>query len=201
VTRGPGPVGVVLAGGSGRRIGGDKAVVELLGRPLLDYPLDALRDVVGADAYVVAKRDTKLPPLGGRAARWVEPEEPQHPLAGLVHALGLSRGRPVLAVAADMPLVTADLLRWLAGVPLKGAPAVVPRAGGRLQPLCAVYTAAAVPLLRGAMQAGDGATDAVEQLGAQLYDVEDDRLFFNVNTPDDLLQASAMLTALERPVA
>lgn len=176
-------------------------MVELLGRPLLDYPLDALRDVVGADAYVVAKRDTKLPPLGGRAARWVEPEEPQHPLAGLVHALGLSRGRPVLAVAADMPLVTADLLRWLAGVPLKGAPAVVPRAGGRLQPLCAVYTAAAVPLLRGAMQAGDGATDAVEQLGAQLYDVEDDRLFFNVNTPDDLLQASAMLTALERPVA
>jgi molybdenum cofactor guanylyltransferase len=201
VTRGPGPVGVVLAGGSGRRIGGDKAVVELLGRPLIDYPLDALREVVGGDAYVVAKRDTRLPPLGGRAARWIEPPEPRHPLAGIVHALGLTRGRPVLVVAADMPLVTAELLALLAGAELRGAPAVVPRSGGRLQPLCALYTAAAVPLLRSAMQSGQSATGAVEQLGALRVEVDDERVFFNVNAPDDLLQASAMLSEQERPVA
>jgi len=56
------PVGVVLAGGAGRRIGGDKATVELAGRPLLLYPLAAVRAVL-RDVAVVAKRVTALPPL------------------------------------------------------------------------------------------------------------------------------------------
>jgi molybdopterin-guanine dinucleotide biosynthesis protein A len=193
VTPGSGPVGVVLAGGAGRRMGGDKAVVELLGRPLLDYPLDALREVCGADVFVVAKRDTELPPLGGRAGRWVEPDSPRHPLAGILHALGLSRGRPVLVVAADMPFVTPAFLGELAARPLRGAAAAVPRSDGRLQPLCALYTTSAASLLRAAMARGDSASAAVEMLGAVVVDVEDPRPFFNVNGPDDLLQASAML--------
>jgi molybdopterin-guanine dinucleotide biosynthesis protein A len=100
-----------------------------------------------------------------------------------------------------MPLVTADLLRYLAGVELGGAPAVVPRAGGRLQPLCARYTPAAAPLLRGAVRQGSSAVAAVEQLGALFVDIEDERLFFNVNAPDDLLQASAILSSREGTVA
>ena len=36
------PIGVVLAGGSGRRIGGSKAIVKLRGQPLITYPLAAL---------------------------------------------------------------------------------------------------------------------------------------------------------------
>jgi molybdopterin-guanine dinucleotide biosynthesis protein A len=37
------PVGAILAGGGGRRIGGDKAIVELHGRPLISYPLETVR--------------------------------------------------------------------------------------------------------------------------------------------------------------
>ena len=44
------PVGVVLAGGMGRRIGGSKATVELAGRPLLCYPLDAMGEVLSERA-------------------------------------------------------------------------------------------------------------------------------------------------------
>ena len=55
-------VGVVLAGGPGRRMGGDKAVVALDGRPLLLYPLAALRAAGIADVALVAKRATELPP-------------------------------------------------------------------------------------------------------------------------------------------
>src|SRR5919112_5249330 len=97
------PVGAILAGGLGRRIGGDKAVVELANRPLLLYPLEALRSVT-PEVAVVAKRDTALPSLAGEANVWVEPDEPRHPLTGIVHALRLSAGRPVLVVAADMVL-------------------------------------------------------------------------------------------------
>ena len=55
-------VGVVLAGGAGRRLGGDKAVASLNGRALLDYALRTVRRAVG-EAVVVAKRDTVLPAL------------------------------------------------------------------------------------------------------------------------------------------
>lgn len=193
------PVGALLAGGAGRRIGGDKAVVELLGRPLLEYPLIALREALGdGDVRVVAKRDTVLPPLGGRAGVWIEPDEPRHPLAGILHALKLARGRPVLAVAGDLPLLTAAVLRSLVACDLEGSTAVIASAGGRLQPLCAVYAPAAARLLRPAVDRGARITEAVEALGARIIDMPDERPFFNVNAPDDLLQAAAMLEAERR---
>ncbi|MBK5220825.1 MAG: NTP transferase domain-containing protein, partial [Thermoleophilia bacterium] len=45
-------LGAVLAGGSGSRIGGAKATVELAGRPLIAYPLAAL-EAAGVEAVVV----------------------------------------------------------------------------------------------------------------------------------------------------
>src|SRR3954463_162362 len=133
------PVGVVLAGGLGRRLGGDKAIVELEGRPLALYPLEALHEVCDQVA-VVAKRDTLLPPLGGLAQLWIEPDTPRHPLTGVVHALRLAAGRAILVVAVDLPLIDAATLRAIAATDPGGAVAVVPRVHGRLQPLCALYT-------------------------------------------------------------
>jgi len=88
------PIGAVLAGGAGRRIGGGKAIVELHGRPLLSYPVGVLQAVLG-EVAVVAKPQTELPDLPGVHV-WHEPEEPHHPLAGIVHALQQADGRAVL---------------------------------------------------------------------------------------------------------
>ena len=48
---------MILAGGLGRRIGGAKAVVQLGGRPLISYPLQALQAALG-EVAIVAKPDT-----------------------------------------------------------------------------------------------------------------------------------------------
>ena len=71
------PVGVVLAGGQGQRIGGEKAVVSLGGQPLVSYPVQALRSVL-FEVRVVAKPGTELPALHG-VEIWIEPPEPRHP--------------------------------------------------------------------------------------------------------------------------
>jgi molybdenum cofactor guanylyltransferase len=191
VSRRAKPVGVVLAGGDGRRIGGDKAIVELEGRPLVAYPVEALHEVCD-DVAVVAKRDTVLPSLGGSADVWIEPDEPRHPLCGIVHALQLAGGRPVLVVAVDLPLVDAPTLRLLLDAAMNGAPAVVPRAHGRLQPFCALYTAAALPGLE-TFRPDERATDVVGRLGAIIVEPADETAFYNVNRPEDLLQVSALL--------
>lgn len=96
----------ILAGGRGTRLGGEKAMVELDGRPLVERPLQAAR-AAGLNAVVVAKRGTALPDV----ATWIEPDEPTHPLLGLVTAL---EHGPVIAVACDQPWLTPALLRALA---------------------------------------------------------------------------------------
>ena len=120
-------------------MGGSKATADLRGRPLVAWPLEALRAVLD-DVVVVAKRSTALPPLD--VPVWVEPDEPRHPRAGIVHALERADGRAVLACAVDLPLVTPLLVRTIAHA--EGTVAVVPRAGGRLQPLLARYEPAAL---------------------------------------------------------
>jgi molybdopterin-guanine dinucleotide biosynthesis protein A len=186
----PEPVGVVLAGGLGRRIGGSKATVELAGRPLLSYPLEALAAVL-AEVAIVAKPDTELPSLMGVTV-WIEPETPRHPLVGIVQALGLAGGRPVVACAADLPFVTPELIAGLADEDPCGAPAVIAAHGTDTQPLLGCYQPEAVDALR---QAGTSIPlrEAVTAIGPRLLEVSEPELLFNVNTPDDLLQAAAML--------
>ena len=187
-----GAIGVVLAGGDGRRIGGDKAMVELEGRPLLLYPLAVLRAVLD-DVAVVAKHATILPALDADVAIWLEADEPRHPLAGVIHALRCARGRPVVVVAGDMPFVTRGLVAALARERARGAVAVVPRAAGQLQPLCARYDPRALAALV-ACDLGAPVSDVVAAMSPRIVDWPDDEPFFNVNQPEDILQAAELLS-------
>jgi molybdopterin-guanine dinucleotide biosynthesis protein A len=184
-------IGAVLAGGGGRRIGGDKAMVELEGRPLVHYPVNVLRAVLD-EVAIVAKPSTVLPGLDVEVAIWLEPEEPRHPLAGVVHALRCARGQPVVVVAGDMPFVTRGLVAALSRERSRGAPAVVPRAGGRLRPLCARYEPRALGALAGCDLTAPVA-DAVGALNPRILEWPDEEPFFTVNSPEDILQAAALL--------
>jgi molybdopterin-guanine dinucleotide biosynthesis protein A len=187
------PIGVVLAGGAGRRLGGDKAVVALDGRPLLSYPLNALRAAVG-DVAVVAKRTTALPRLDAGVEIWLEPDEPRHPMAGIVRALRSAGGRAILAVAVDLPFAGPELLGRIAAAPARGGLAVVPRADGRLQPLCARYEPGALEVLAG-FDPSERATDLVARLDPAVLEIDHGEAFLNVNAAEDLLRASALLRA------
>jgi molybdopterin-guanine dinucleotide biosynthesis protein A len=187
------PIGVVLAGGTGRRIGGGKASVLLRGTPLVAYPIAALQLVL-AEIVVVAKADTELPPLSGIPI-WTEPAQPRHPLTGIVHALVQGGGRSVVVCAGDLPFTEPSLVWRLATEDTGGAAALVPRAGGRLQPLLARYEPIALRPLAAALarEQPGRLTDVVAELAPRVIELDDERSFFNVNVPEDLLTAAAML--------
>jgi molybdopterin-guanine dinucleotide biosynthesis protein A len=186
------PTGVILAGGEGTRMGGAKAIVKLHGRPLIAYPLEAMWRALGSVA-LVAKVSSQLPSFAGVTV-WIEPDEPRHPLVGIVHALGVADGRPVMVCALDLPFVTSALIRRIAKADAGGAPAVIASSAGRTQPLLGCYEPEALERLTAALDRVDvPAREAVAALGAVLYEVEDAEELFNINSPDDLLQASAML--------
>jgi molybdenum cofactor guanylyltransferase len=184
-------IGAVLAGGAGSRLGKrSKPEVLLAGRPLVSYPVAALREVCDQVA-VVCKRGTKLPALDG-AERWDEPDTPRHPLTGIVHALEQADGQAVLVCAADMPFVTADACRSLLAAPHKSV-AVVAAADGVLQPTFAVYAPGALAALRGA-PANGRLTDAVAGLDPTRVAFPA-RLVKSVNTPEDLAEAERLIAA------
>jgi molybdopterin-guanine dinucleotide biosynthesis protein A len=134
-----------------------------------------------------------LPELEGVSSVWVEPDEAFHPLAGIVHALHMGRGRPVFVCAADLPLLTVEVVRAVLAVDPGNAPAVLPVAGGRPQPLAALYTPAALAGL--AEYPADARTsEVVLALEPKLVAIADEDAFFNVNAPEDLLHAGALLS-------
>ena len=183
------PVGVVLAGGVGSRMGGAKATVELAGRPLISYPLEALAAALD-DVAVLVKADTELPSLPG-ATVWVEPQVHHHPVVGILQALALAGGRPVLVCALDLPFVSPELVRRLAAEDPAGAPAVVASRGGAMQPLLGCYQPTALRLLGPAVDRP--LRELVAAIKPRLFEVEDPDALFNVNAPDDLLRAAATL--------
>jgi molybdopterin-guanine dinucleotide biosynthesis protein A len=187
-------LGAILAGGRGTRLERPKATAPLGGRPLLEYPLRALESA-GLETVLVAKRDTPLPP--DAAPLWEEPDEPVHPLLGIVSALEQADGRAVLACACDLPFLSPGLVARIAG---DGGHLVIPRTGERLHPLLGRYTPALLPALREALRREAPLKETMVELEPVFLDEGDlrafgdpARLLFNVNTPDDLELAEAML--------
>jgi molybdenum cofactor guanylyltransferase len=188
------PIVAILAGGRGSRLGGAKPLTELLGAPLISYPLAAVA-AAGLDPIVVAKPDTELPPLECRIVR--EPAAPRHPLCGIVAALNAATGRAVVALACDMALADAALLAHLAAA---DDPLAVPAPGGRLQPLHARYGPELLPQLEAALKREEPLRRTVEQLSPRLLEDRElarfgdpEQLFLNVNDADDLRRAEAIL--------
>jgi molybdenum cofactor guanylyltransferase len=188
------PAGAVLAGGAGRRIGGAKALAELAGRPLIEYPLAAMRAAGLSPLAIVAKPDTELPALVG-VQIWLELERTRHPLIGLVEALRRAGGQPVVVCAADMPLVRAETIATLAASDPGDSPAVVASSPDRgIQPLLGLYLPAAAELLAPAARAACAPLRAtVAALGPRLLEVADAELL-NVNSAADLAHAQARIS-------
>jgi molybdenum cofactor guanylyltransferase len=189
-----GALGAVLAGGRSQRMGSPKALVELAGRPLIAHVLAAV-EAASLEPVVIAKPDSLLPLVSCRVL--CEPAEPVHPLHGLLTALAASGGRPVVALACDMPFLPPGLLEWLAKL---GGGAAVVKATGRVQPLLARYEPGVAPALEAALVRGASAREAVSGLNPRIVTESElarfgdpELICLNVNTPADLERAAAVI--------
>jgi molybdopterin-guanine dinucleotide biosynthesis protein A len=195
-------IGVVIAGGAGRRVGGDKASALLGGRPLLSYAVDLVR-AAGLDARVCAREDTALPATDAEV--WREParglDTKPHPLAGLAHALGQA-GEPIVALPVDLPFLPPEVLAALAA---RSEPLALLALDGRPASLVLRADPSHAPALAEAAAAGAPALRTLLKLGANLVELRDldptagpDSLF-NVNDAADLARAEQRLAARPQP--
>ncbi len=132
-------LGVVLAGGESRRMGRDKALIQVGGAPLWLRQVRVLR-AAGAERVVVLRRRGQAPLDPGDCRTDIFAGS--GPLAGLHAALGIGGHRWVAVLAVDMPGIDAAWFSWLRGFcrPTSGA---IARHAAAPEPLAAIYPATA----------------------------------------------------------
>jgi molybdopterin-guanine dinucleotide biosynthesis protein A len=207
--------GLVLAGGHSARLGTDKRVARLGGITLLDRAIDLLAGV--ADEVMVAVQHLEgvrgdpgasdathahLSDVRSGVPIIADWQPDRGPMAGILAGLQHARCERVLVIPVDMPMLTAAFLRFLVGVDPDAAVTVPSRQIG-LEPLVAVYHVACAPAMIEFMTHGTAAVHAfINATALRVHRVEErdirrhgepDRLFLNINTPEDLTRAETML--------
>jgi len=183
--------GLLLTGGASRRMGTDKALIEVRGQRLVDRAAG----VLGAVADPVVEVG---PGWSGLPATREDPPG-TGPLAALSAGAAALRAAghngPVLVLAVDMPRVGVELVRFLAQ--RAGPATAVPRAGGHPQPMCARYGPDVLAAVDERLAAGGRSLrDLLESLAAEglvgWVEVEEwepvagPEAFADVDTPEDL---------------
>jgi len=182
----------LMAGGKSRRMGQDKAWIELDGEPLIKRVADVLGQV--ADEVIIVANDPRYESLGLRVVRDRYPNGGA--LGGIATGLGAATYDTVLVAACDLPFTSADVWRVLLAHAGE-ADVVVPRIAGEYETLHALYTKATVPHMVRAIAENrlrvisffdQVRVLAIEEPELRAVDSEL-RAFINVNTPEELASA------------
>ncbi len=195
-------VGVLLAGGKARRMGGgDKCLRELAGRPLLGHAIARAEPQVSGLAINA----------NGEAARFAGFDLPviadsiaDHagPLAGVLAGMDWAAGQAshVASFATDAPFFPADLVARLAAAIDDGAEIACASSGGRAQPVFALWPVAlAADLRRAMLDEGIRKVDvwtARYRLAEVAFEADGHDPFFNANRPGDLAHAEDILARI-----
>ncbi|MFT4149333.1 MAG: molybdenum cofactor guanylyltransferase MobA [Paracoccaceae bacterium] len=189
--------GVILAGGRGQRMGGaDKALLPLGRRPLIAHAADRLGPQVERLAVSANGDPARLAFLGLP----VLPDAESHgPLSGVLAALDWAAPRgatAVATVAVDTPFFPGDLVPRLC-LAAEDSPEGVALAAstGADHPTFALWPVALRDPLRAFLSSGVKARvrGFADAHGAARAAFPDDRAFFNLNTPEDLTRAEALI--------
>jgi molybdenum cofactor guanylyltransferase len=194
---------VIQAGGQSRRMGRDKGLLPFLGQPLIQRLVERLSPIA-AEVLVTTNHPQDYAFLGLRLVEDLLPG--RGALGGLYTALSAARFPLVAVVACDLPFASPALLEDAAQLLVESnVDVVVPRSPSGLEPLHAVYRReTCLPVVKAALEAGQlklidwfPQVRLLERSAGEIAALDPSGLaFFNINTPQDLLQAERLAETL-----
>lgn len=202
------PVGVILAGGLARRIGGgDKGLRLLGGRTLLDHVMERLRPQV-RQLVVNANGDpARFARFGLPVVADTMPDQPG-PLAGLLAGMHWARrhcpeAADVVTVPTDAPFLPTDLVARLRQArEHDGAPIAIAASAGQLHPVVGLWPVRLADALVASLMVGErgvGAWALAQGAAAADYHIAGFDPFMNINCPEELAEAERLLRLVPPP--
>lgn len=187
--------GVILAGGKSRRFGSNKALSLFRGERLIERLVRAMR-VVTRDLLIVTNTPEEYAFLGLRMVGDVIPDCGS--LGGIYTGLRYMTSPRGMFVACDMPFVRPVFLQYLLDIAGE-YDVVVPVTGHGYEPLCAVYAKSCLKPIEANLQTGQlKIAMFFDRVRVRTVHPEetprfDPRMLFNVNTPEEYVEALKML--------
>ena len=178
------PTGVILAGGASSRMGADKALIEVEGRPMAARVADALREAGCGPVFCQGGDNRLSAALGVEIAP--DPEPGAGPVPAILAALRRAGG-PIVVAACDLVDLDAESVRAvIVAGDQSGVPVVAVCSGDDRPHLLSFWPEDALAPLQAALDQGLGAYRRVlDRLGAVTVHVASSAVR-NVNRPEDL---------------
>lgn len=180
--------GVILVGGKSRRMGRDKAFLEIAGKPLFEIILELFRGNF-ARVLLVGNREERF---AGYGLPVLPDIYPGSSLGGLYTGLYHAETDRVFVSSCDLPFPSAEVLRYLCSLS-DGFDAVVPSTRYGYEPFFALYSKTCLAPIREQLGSGEFCAFAYyPQIKIRYVPPEelasfdrDGRAFVNVNTPEE----------------
>lgn len=194
--------GVILAGGLARRMGGgDKGLIRIGGRPILDHVIERFSPQVAAMAINANGEPARFAAYGLPVIA-DSIEGAAGPLAGVLAGLDWAAERgfgQIVTAATDTPFLPRDLVtRLAAAAGTQGARIAVAASHGRQHPVFGLWACELKEDLRYALkEEGIRKVDAWtsrHRLAVADFDGGDYDPFFNANRPEDVREAEQILS-------
>ena len=189
---------LIIAGGKSSRLGADKRFVEVGGVGMLENILRKAATVDFAEKFLCVEEE--LPALKILAEKFgakllIDVVKNSGAMAGLANGLGKIKTDWALAISADMPFFDFEILK----PPSTPAQVVIPKVGGRLQPLAAFYRRELAEIFIQELRDGQRKIfEAIKKVPHEIIELAGEEFFFNVNTRADLRLARGRAANLNR---
>ncbi len=170
----------------------------------MERVLDVL-EPISSQIILVTAPDKLGIETGGRATVVTDSYTGKGPLGGIHAGLSSAKSDSVIAVACDMPFLSAGLLTHMLNM-IDGFDAVVPRlSGDMVEPLHAIYSKSCLPEMKAWLERGElSITRLLRTLHVRYVEREeylplDPRMlsFFNINYPEDFERANRIASGIE----
>ena len=190
---------IVLAGGRSLRLGKNKIMETLGGETLIERVVECLAPI-GDQVIIATIPGQRLPQFNHRVEIVFDAYPGKGSIGGLYSGLKAARSFHSLVVAADMPFLNQTLLSYMMEM-ASDFDVVIPRIGGLVEPLHAIYSKRCLEAIETQIKSGRLSMKSFfSQVKVHYLDeIELDRFdpahlsFFNINTTDDLERANEII--------
>lgn len=186
--------GIILAGGLARRMGGkDKGLINVAGKPLIEYVIEALRPqvnslIINTNRNLDSYKNYGVPIVVDSVSGF------HGPLAGMASCMCVVDREYMVTVPCDSPNLPDDLVtRMYAGLTGENAEISVAHDGNYIQPVFALMKTNLLDSLLEFLDGGDRKiSNWFEKHRLATVDFSDKpETFININTPEDIKQAES----------